>query len=353
MAYLDNLVAWGDALFRQDTGESINEATQLYVLAANLLGPRPQEVPRRRAGAPPQTYASLRSGLDAMATRCATSRPPSPFDLAPPPTAGRRRRRSSARWRSLGATLYFCVPRNDKLLAYWDTVADRLFKIRNSLNHRGRVPPAPAVRPADRPGDAGPRGRRGARRRRRRQRAQPAAAAGPLPGAGSPRASELCHEVKRSAGSCCPRSRRRTPRRWPCCAAGRSGSCWSWPSWCATRPCRKPPRRPRRWQASLAAAIVRYVPLRAAARQRARTTSSSRTGRAGHRALERMRFVRPGAHLATRSATVSVAQNVVAEAAGAPAQPGGGGRAGRPGRAPSRRTRARQRPRRRSAAAWR
>ena len=31
MAYLDNLIVWGDALFRQDTGESINEATQIYV----------------------------------------------------------------------------------------------------------------------------------------------------------------------------------------------------------------------------------------------------------------------------------------------------------------------------------
>ena len=31
--------------------------------------------------------------------------------------------------RSLGKALYFCVPRNDKLLSYWDTVADRLFKI--------------------------------------------------------------------------------------------------------------------------------------------------------------------------------------------------------------------------------
>src|SRR6185437_11756711 len=29
------------------------------------------------------------------------------------------------------------VPRNDNLLRYWDTVADRLFKIRNSLNIQG------------------------------------------------------------------------------------------------------------------------------------------------------------------------------------------------------------------------
>ena len=29
------------------------------------------------------------------------------------------------------------MPRNDKLIGYWDTVADRLFKIRNSLNILG------------------------------------------------------------------------------------------------------------------------------------------------------------------------------------------------------------------------
>ena len=48
MKYLDNLIAWGDSLFRQDTIESINEATQLYVLAANLLGPQPQRRPAAR-----------------------------------------------------------------------------------------------------------------------------------------------------------------------------------------------------------------------------------------------------------------------------------------------------------------
>ena len=39
--------------------------------------------------------------------------------------------------RSLGKALYFCVPQNDKVLSYWDTVEDRLFKIRNSLNIQG------------------------------------------------------------------------------------------------------------------------------------------------------------------------------------------------------------------------
>src|SRR5204863_4251313 len=47
MKYIDNLIAWGDQLFRRDTIESINEATQLYILAAQILGRRPEEIPPR------------------------------------------------------------------------------------------------------------------------------------------------------------------------------------------------------------------------------------------------------------------------------------------------------------------
>ena len=32
---------------------------------------------------------------------------------------------------------YFTVPRNDTLFSYWDKIADRLYKIRNSLNIEG------------------------------------------------------------------------------------------------------------------------------------------------------------------------------------------------------------------------
>src|SRR5829696_5660544 len=64
MKYLDNLIAWGDSLFVQDTVESVNEATQRYVLAANLLGPRPQQVPQGGT-VRPKTFAQLRAaGLD-------------------------------------------------------------------------------------------------------------------------------------------------------------------------------------------------------------------------------------------------------------------------------------------------
>ena len=136
MAYLDNLIAWGDSLFRQDTGEAIDEAMMLYVLAANILGPRPQPVPKKGA-VRPQTYANLRQDLDQFGTVMRDMEADLPFDLMPFPTDDAGDNDRLATLRSLGKALYFCVPRNDKLLGYWDTVADRLFKIRNSLNIQG------------------------------------------------------------------------------------------------------------------------------------------------------------------------------------------------------------------------
>ena len=38
MSYIDNLLDWGDMLFRQYTAESIDEARMLYTLASDLLG---------------------------------------------------------------------------------------------------------------------------------------------------------------------------------------------------------------------------------------------------------------------------------------------------------------------------
>ena len=135
MAYLDNLVAWGDALFRQDTAESVDEARQLYVLAANVLGPRPQEIPRQSFRSA-RTYHGLRADLDAMSNAIREVEADLPLDAAPPPN-GVSDDAPLGALSSVGGSLYFCVPRNDKLMSYWDTVADRLFKIRNSLNIQG------------------------------------------------------------------------------------------------------------------------------------------------------------------------------------------------------------------------
>ena len=66
MRYLDNLLAWGDSLFRQDTMESLNEATQVYVLAANLLGPRPQKIPERHKRVAKSFKQLDEAGIDAF-----------------------------------------------------------------------------------------------------------------------------------------------------------------------------------------------------------------------------------------------------------------------------------------------
>ncbi|CAM1504847.1 Fc.00g024380.m01.CDS01 [Cosmosporella sp. VM-42] len=142
MKYLDNLIAWGDSLFAGDTIELINEATQLYILAADILGPRPLEMAPRGV-AEVQTYNQLEPKLDAYSNALAAIE-----ELVPPideeaiiikpwptqqPTAP--------------SVTYFCSSKNDKLLGYWDTVADRLFKIRHCMNLLGIVRELPLFEP--------------------------------------------------------------------------------------------------------------------------------------------------------------------------------------------------------------
>ena len=46
-----------------------------------------------------------------------------------------------------GKTLLFCIPPNDQLLAYWGTVAQRLYNIRHCLNQQGVAQPLPLYAP--------------------------------------------------------------------------------------------------------------------------------------------------------------------------------------------------------------
>lgn len=135
MAYLDNLIAWGDSLFRQYTIETINEATQIYIIAANILGPKPQAVPNKGT-VKPLTYGNLRGKLDGFGNALVDMEVDIPFDMIPPTGSGTSPNGAQI-LPSIGQTLYFCIPRNDQFLGYWDTVADRLFKIHNSLNLQG------------------------------------------------------------------------------------------------------------------------------------------------------------------------------------------------------------------------
>jgi hypothetical protein len=136
MRYLDNLIAWGDHLFQQDTVESINEATQRYVLAANLLGPRPQRIPDLGATRS-KTFAELKQeGLGPIGNAMVDLESQFPFNLALS-TSGSGDGNGAGSLFGIGRALYFSVPRNEKMLEYWDTVADRLFKIRHSMSIAG------------------------------------------------------------------------------------------------------------------------------------------------------------------------------------------------------------------------
>ena len=134
MKYLDNLVAWGDMLFRTDTRENINEATLLYVLAAQLLGKRPLRLSRRTAPSV-QTYATLETaGLNAFSNAMVAIE-----NILPRLSNNPGGRLGNGRQQEFytPSMYYFCIPPNDKMMTYWDTLADRLFKIRNCRNIDG------------------------------------------------------------------------------------------------------------------------------------------------------------------------------------------------------------------------
>ena len=144
MKYIDNLIAWGDQLFQRDTMESINEAAQLYIMAYQLLGPRPKFVP---PSSKPRTqvFADLRTELDRFSNALVSAENGIAGRRCLAPTAtGWGRTAGTA---TLGTTLYFCIPPNDKLLGYWDMVEDRLFKIRHCMNIEGIVRQLPLFEP--------------------------------------------------------------------------------------------------------------------------------------------------------------------------------------------------------------
>ena len=124
MSYLDNLIAWGDNLFSTQSREALSEATLLYVIASEILGPTPVSVP------PPQhaeeSFDQLAPSLDAFANAMVEIENVIGG-------AGGGGTASGGGNGSIPApqTFYFKIPPNDKLLGYWKTVADRLFKMRH------------------------------------------------------------------------------------------------------------------------------------------------------------------------------------------------------------------------------
>jgi hypothetical protein len=140
--YIKNLLDWGDSLFTQDTMESVNEATQLYIHALQLLGPRPVTIPKP-GGDTAQSYAQLGSAVDAFGNALVDVE----VIVPPPPREGFVCRGGAQVPVTVAGSTYFCVPENDQLLALWDLVEDRLFKIRHCQNIEGVVRTLPLFQP--------------------------------------------------------------------------------------------------------------------------------------------------------------------------------------------------------------
>ncbi|SPL95789.1 Insecticidal toxin complex protein TccB3 [[Actinomadura] parvosata subsp. kistnae] len=133
MAYIDNLLDWGDLLFRQYTAESVDEARMLYIFAYDLLGERPPEDLGPRAVTPAHTYEEIRDA-------------PQEGGL-PELTAGGAMLTGAGEVHASVEGPYFHVPANSVYLEYWDRVEDRLRKIRASLDIMGISRPLPLFEP--------------------------------------------------------------------------------------------------------------------------------------------------------------------------------------------------------------
>lgn len=165
MHYIDNLLDWADMLFAQDTMESINEASQLYVLAGQILGPKPLRLPRQSAvptnldnlmiaglddfanawvsieenTAPRRTAATgQRRAWNNMIPEAAPKQGPLPTPT-PVPDFIRTTRNNLPVLQMLSKQRYFCQPENEFLLGYWRRVEENLWKIRNCRNIAGDI----------------------------------------------------------------------------------------------------------------------------------------------------------------------------------------------------------------------
>lgn len=129
--YITNLIDWGDSVFRLDTMEAINEATQLYVLASEILGPPPTQLPP--LARPARSYDELMQAgsVDAFSNVLVDIETSLPLADRP----GRRGRPAAP---GVGM-LSFCIPANARLQALRTTIADRLFKLRHCRDIEGRV----------------------------------------------------------------------------------------------------------------------------------------------------------------------------------------------------------------------
>lgn len=135
MRYVETLTNWGDSLFSQYTRESITQATNLYTLAATMLGKRPcsrgsKPLPDPKSfneikdtygeGDIPEFLILLENTLDEDTNEVNNFYENQPIN---------------------DINSYFQVPENSDFMALWDKIDDRLFKIRHCMNIDGQTIP--------------------------------------------------------------------------------------------------------------------------------------------------------------------------------------------------------------------
>lgn len=159
MKYIEILIGWGDAYFRQNTLETIPNAIQMYILASHLYGPRGQKV-TREGKVKPQTYNSrefffpecypgkvrdtdigtVLNKFDAFSNALVELEEAFPFSNQTTLPVGKLPDDSEVSLANVfgfAGTLYFSIPDNPNLRALGEKIDDRLFKIRHSLDIQG------------------------------------------------------------------------------------------------------------------------------------------------------------------------------------------------------------------------
>ncbi|EWG65844.1 hypothetical protein P349_04896 [Enterobacter sp. DC4] len=130
MAYVSNLIAQGDAWYRQLTRDTLTQARVLYSQVAELLGPRPDA--DISTSWVPQTLATLAGGQSATLRA-------HEHQLAGSNTLTLPALRASYHGTLRDAdNAAFIPPLNGMLLSYWDTLDARLYNLRHNLTVDGK-----------------------------------------------------------------------------------------------------------------------------------------------------------------------------------------------------------------------
>ena len=144
MKYLDNLIAWANFNYQQYTMESVNIAIQLFMTALECLGTKPVSIP---PVVQPATlnYYQMEIDLEVLQLHEGPegylSDPVVQFENVLPPAVPNSSGPTSKQKIITTPGLYFCIPPNPVLLAYWDTIETQLYKIRNCMNIAGQFQP--------------------------------------------------------------------------------------------------------------------------------------------------------------------------------------------------------------------